>query len=173
MSPTLIMVPQHVGRDTRRRDSRPRRYQSGHSCFWSCRLDVNCHILLLHVRLRRNYGYTDWTPRCTDILECWRQDRRNHHVVFCHPCTVLHRLLRNARKLKDGLGFCSRCGFPIFRVSCSLVLIGERKADVRQFLGQGQQHYGHAHQFCLARCHLLQLPEHDRYRKHLDDPQYL
>lgn len=96
VSHTNRLFAQHVGGNARCRDPRPSGDSSCHSGVWSRWLDANGDVLLLHVRLRRHHVHTDRSSRCADLFQRWRQNRWDHHVVFCNAGAVLHRLLCHA-----------------------------------------------------------------------------
>jgi hypothetical protein len=116
ISANLTRVAQHVGRNSRCRDSWPSGHSCSHSHLGRCRLDAHSHFLLLHVRLRCNYGDTDRPPGCTDFLQCRWQDGWNDHVVLRYARAVLHRLHCYVGECAYGLGILPRCRVSLFRV---------------------------------------------------------
>jgi hypothetical protein len=118
--PYMVSSPnrftQYVRRDARCGHSR--------SCCYSCGdlgiryhwLDAHRHVLFLHVRLRGYHGDTDRFASRADLLQRWRQDGGNDHVVLRHAGAVLHRLQCHASKRENGVGILTRRGIPILEV---------------------------------------------------------
>ena len=107
---------QYVRRDARCGHSRSRCYSCGNLSLRYHWLDAHRHLLFLHVRLRGYHGETDRFASRANLLQRWRQDGGNDHVVFRHAGAVLHRLQCHASKRENGLGILARCGIPILEV---------------------------------------------------------